>query len=110
MQLDIKEDRIWEQVLETLSQGGRLSKLYKLPTHEVTAMLKAHGNTASRDLAVVFNLIQRKDADAIDAFLSKVGEYRVYAMLHTLIRCMRCWVETESNVQSVNRRWRIANA
>src|SRR5947208_1638604 len=110
MQNLIKDDRIWEQVLETLSQGGRLSKLYKLPPHEVTAMLKEYGNTASRDLAIVFNHIQSKRGDEVQKFLKKVGDYRAYAMLHTLIRCMRCWVETESTVQSVSRRWRIANA
>lgn len=104
------EDRIWEQVLEILSQGGRLSKLYKLPNHEVAAMLKVHGSGSSRDLAVVFHLISQKRPLEVPAFLARVGDYRCFAMLHTLIRCMRCWVETESTVQQVRRRWRIANA
>jgi len=104
------DDRIWESVLEVLSQGGRLSRLYKLPQHEVTAMLKIYGGGSSRDLATVFHMISQNRGLEVSAYLSRVGEFRCYAMLHTLIRCMRCWVETESNVQNVRRRWRIANA
>src|SRR5689334_20712855 len=110
MQTNLKDDRIWEQVLETLSQGGRLSRLYKLPTTEVTALLKIYGHGSSRDLAQFFNLVQHRRAEDLASFVDRAGEARLYAMLHTLIRCMRCWVETESNVQTVRRRWRVANA
>ena len=104
------EDRTWENVLELLSQGGRLSKLYKMPKHEVQAVLKAHSSTVDRDLALVFQMVIQKRALEVPAFLSRIGDYRCYAMLHNLIRCMRCWVESGSPVQTVRRRWRVANA
>jgi hypothetical protein len=110
MNIVIKEDRIWEQVLELLSQGGNLSRLYKLPHHELMAVVKAHGQKSSRDLARVFNYVQKNDQEGLKHFLVVAGESRVFSMLHCLIRCMRCWVESESSVQSLKKRWRVAHA
>ena len=108
--VEYKEDRVWEQVLEALSMGGRLARMHKLRTHELNAIMKLNNQHASGDLARFFVLTQLSRLEERDEYVCKLGEHRTYAMLYTLIRCMKCWVETESPVQTVRQRWRIAHS
>lgn len=107
----VTEDRVWERVLELLSTQGRLSRFQRLPRHELNATLKLYGHQAVEDLQNVFKLASSSDPDAeVLRFLTKISEGRQMAMLSSLIGSMRCWVETESPIQSVRSRWKIANS
>ena len=103
------EDRICEVVLEFLSQKGRQAKLYRLPRHELRALLKVYGAYTVADLSKIFVMTQHEDPTARDTFLKKLDEGRVMCMLYVLVNCMKCWVESESPHQSVRSRWRIGN-
>jgi len=109
--VEYKEDRVWEQVLEQLSQGGRLARFQRLPKHELNAYLRLFGKSTSHDLRKVFAMVQSQSPkDLLQKFIEDKGEQRVYSMLYQLIGCMKCWVESESPVQSVRARWRIAHS
>jgi hypothetical protein len=108
--VEIKEDRTWESVLQALSENGHLARFYKVPKHEMKALIKVHGDTSAADLGHVFSLTQRGKIEERGVFLADAGQERIFCMLHFLVRSMKCWVETESPVQTVRMRWKIANA
>lgn len=108
--VEVKEDRTWESVLQALSENGNLARFYKVPKHEMKALIKIHGDSSAADLGHVFSLSQLGRTDQRAQFLADVGQERIFCMLHFLVRSMKCWVETESPVQTVRMRWKIANA
>ncbi len=108
--VEYKEDRVWESVLDALSDQGRLGRFNKIPKHELHALLRAHGGQSTKDLSQVFALTQSSKIDSRKDFLERAGEFRIFAMLFQVIHCMRCWVETDSPVQTVRKRWKIANS
>ena len=108
--LDYKDDPTWEEVLDTLSVYGQLSKFYKLPRHEMNAIMKLCGPQAVRDLGHVFSLTQKKRVAERDEFVKSINENRLFAMLLVLGRSMKCWIESESNAPQARIRWKVAHA
>ncbi len=108
--LDLREDRAWESVLQCLSENGKLAEFYKVPKHEMKALVRLYGRDAVADLGRVFSMTSRGRYDERQAFVREMSQERIYCMLHYLVRSMKCWVETESPVQTVRLRWKIANA
>ena len=108
--IEVKEDRTWESVLQVLSENGNLARFYKVPKHELKALIKIHGASAASDLGHVFSLTQKGKLAERERFMTTAGQERIFCMLHFLVRSMKCWVETESPVQTVRSRWKIAHA
>ena len=107
--VSIHEDRIWETVLEALSAGGTLSRYYKVPKHELLAIMRLHGASAQQELTNLFLLTQQGCNAERDAYIRNIGEVKCYALLSNLIRSMKCWVESESMTASVRKKWKVAH-
>jgi hypothetical protein len=107
--IDFSEDRIWQSVLEALSAGGRFSRFQKLSPSELRAVVRHCGTTATRDMYRLFSLTQKQLDNERRDFLSTIDEPRAYSILYTLIRSMKCWVESESPVNTVRGRWKVAH-
>jgi hypothetical protein len=110
--IDIRDDRVWDKVLETLSAEKRLLKFQKLPRHELDAYVRLFGHRTHSDIRSLYKVVQNGGDDMAakaNDLIQKFGEPRAFAMLYQLVGCMKCWVETESPVQSVRSRWRIAH-
>ncbi len=105
-----REDRVWENVLEALSIGGRLSRYQRLPRNELANILRNHGRTSVKNLHKLYNLVQSGSERETVEYISSLPETRLLAMLYSLIHCMRCWIETDSPVTTVRRKWRIAHS
>ena len=103
------EDRVWEAVLHCLSDKGRLSRFYKIPRHEMNGILKNYSRFTPADLSYVIALTNQNKIAERDAFLDSLDEYRVFSMLLTLGRSMKCWIETEGGTKAT-KRWQVANS
>lgn len=105
-----REDRVWENVLEALSVGGRLSRYQRMPRQELSAILRIHGRPSVKNLHKLYSLVQSGSDSETQSYIESLSEPRLVAMLYSLIHCMRCWIETDSPVSNVRRKWRIANS
>lgn len=107
----LKDDPIWEAVLENLAQQGYLARFYKIPRHEMAAMSKLYRGKAVQDLARLFSLSQNHAFDARDELIAKTADPIRYVMLHMLVRAMKCWVETETpNLTGTRLPWKVAHS
>lgn len=105
----VQEDRLWNDVIELLGRGGRLARYYRLPHHELQAILKLHADSADRGLQKIFSLLQRGRSEEASTWALVQGENKVFAMIHLLARGTRCWIETESPSLTIRSRWRVAH-
>lgn len=106
-----REDPIWETVLETLAHQGYLARFYKIPRHELSAMVKLYSTKAVPTLGQIFSLTQRQQFETRDQILAKLSDQVRYVMLAILVRSMKCWVETESFQPGTSRLpWKVAHS
>ena len=106
----LRQDLIWESVLEVLSQDGKLAQFYRLPRHEMNAYMKAFGQFVPGDLKELFRMTQQGLIKERTEFVARLSEGRTFAILLVLGRSMKCWVESESTHGNFRRRWKIAHA
>ncbi|MBS1985931.1 MAG: hypothetical protein JST16_17355 [Bdellovibrionales bacterium] len=109
--LIIKDDPTWEIALEALAGQGNLSRFYKIPRHELSALMKIYGAKAVATLTQVFALSRSGGAEASVAFVKEIPEPIRLAMLAILVRSMKCWVETEAfNPSTARVLWKVAHS
>jgi hypothetical protein len=106
-----REDKAWEIVLEALSSQGRLARYQKMPRHDLTGILKQYSHDALTDLSVVYKRVKTYDSQMPrESLLIGFSEGRIVAMLYFMIQSLRCWVESESPIQTVRSRWKVAHS
>ncbi len=106
-----REDKAWEIVLEALSSQGRLVRYQKMPRNDLTQILKQNADEALQNLSQVYKRVKTYDSRLPrEVLLSGFDEGRIVAMLYYMIQSLRCWVESESPVQTIRSRWKIAHS
>jgi hypothetical protein len=106
-----REDKAWEIVLEALSSQGRLAKYQKMPRNDLTTILKKYSKNSLADLSQVYRRVRTYDPNQPrESLLAGFEEGQITAMLYCMIQSLRCWVESESPIQTVRSRWKIANS
>lgn len=106
-----RDDPVWESVLETLAHQGYLARFYKIPRHELAAMVRLYGTKAVPCLGHIFSLVQKRDLDQCERFLQTLSDQVRYVMLSMLVRSMRCWVETEAFQPGTKKLpWKVAHS
>ena len=108
--LIIKDDPTWESVLESLSGGGNLSRFYRVPRHELTAIMKLYKENAVRELGRVFVLTATGDIVARQRLLDGATEALRFAMIYLLVRSMKCWVDTDAYYPQGQVHWKVAHS
>jgi len=108
--IQLKEDKMWELVLQSLSAKGRLLRFQRLPRYELYAYLKTYKTLSTGDLRQVYKLVHESRLQELDDYFEFIGAGRVYSMLHNLVGCMKCWVETESSSTNLKSRWKVAHS
>lgn len=110
----LKCDPVWEKVLERLSSGLRLSKFYKVSRKELKSYVAHYGHVSCHDLAKVYRYASKGQFEVMEHFLDSIPDVRVYCMILSMLKCLRCWVETDSNfipeIKAMKSGWTIAHA
>lgn len=109
---DRREDPTWETVLESLAGQGFLARFYRIPRHELAALMKLYSRTAIERLSAVVAATVRGEAETRDRLVDKLSPEVRYVMLAMMVRSMKCWVETETTTFSKGTRssWRVAHS
>ncbi len=106
-----RDDPVWESVLESLAHQGYLARFYKIPRHELAAMIKLYSSKGVPSLGYVFSLTQSSRIEDRERFIDKLSDQVRYVMLAMLVRSMRCWVETETfQVGTARLPWKVAHS
>ena len=112
--LELTSDPVWEQVLHKLSSGMRLSHFYKVSRKELKSYVANYGHMACHDLAKVYRYASKGQFEVMEHFLEAVPDVRVYCMILSMLKSLRCWVETESpfipELALQQKGWTIAHA
>ena len=107
---DLRDDPTWEAVLESLASRGYLSHFYRIPRHELAAMMKLYSTKALNLLGRNFAMTQAGQIEARDAAIAQISDPVRFVMLGLLVRSMKCWVETESYNPAGRGVWRVAHS
>ena len=109
-EMALEEEKLWEAVLDVLSEDGRLSRYYRVPRSDMRFLMKQIGAQTTYDTVKVFFLIRNNQKQEACRYVQKIGDNRAFCMLKELSRSMKCWVETGTSAHQSVRNWQIAHA